>query len=504
MAEYQMAPQQGMAQPPPPPKPPRKNPYHDGMSSSAQHYDLFETIRRPYASTHSRPPDPPPRPYIGFEPPPTKQQIVNQKVKVRFEKQGNHLPRLRFLENVAKWLFYLFIFPPYFLLFRLPEIVEKYVVWAFSKLLMGLKNLYHHISQRIVNYWARQVERFKNFCVNPLKYRLKAFQTKVIRIKDAIWNFPRNLLLKLKTMKANALAKVRFHTKSFKSYLIQQWSIKVIHPLQRLVSIVKSPFQHLAEYIENQKKRYREFIKQVKKRAESFKDRVLHPLVRLKSAYAEMREALKRRQKNFEERVNRIKKEVRKFLEKIKINYLEKLLRTKSNLKRVLNYPKAFLLKVKKIFIKTWLILIDLRERVTKKIKEKGIACFMPLLRLKHRLQNRWILSLSSFIKIFLKGRERARKSLTSLTALPKLIFKFPMELHPLKSLRKNLLEKMQRPFVPFFKLAVFLYQHIQNGVENIRFTLAWGWILCLYSMEQVRILSDKAAFIISIHPIYT
>ncbi len=83
MAQFQRyqqpGPEQGAPLPPPPP-PPRKNPYYDGISTSAQHYDLFEMIRRPNATKANRPPDPPPRSI-----PVSKQKKIEQEIEKKFK-----------------------------------------------------------------------------------------------------------------------------------------------------------------------------------------------------------------------------------------------------------------------------------------------------------------------------------------------------------------------------------------------------------------------------------
>lgn len=128
-----------------PARPPRQNPYHDGVSSSAQHYDLFEMIRRPNLSRDNRPPDPPPRELK------TKQQRIEEEVEKGF-RESRSVP---FIATAIKFIFLLLIFPPYILLYRLPKLLL--IDWIVA-LATAIDNKLRAMGQAILDAY----ERFKN------------------------------------------------------------------------------------------------------------------------------------------------------------------------------------------------------------------------------------------------------------------------------------------------------------------------------------------------------
>ncbi len=110
------SPQQAQA-----PRPPRKQPYHDGISRSAQHYDLFEMIKKPYTPRDLRPPEPP----LKKKSPRQKMQTLESKLekKVEYKFAKAHAPSQRYglLATLIRALFTLFVLPFYFLFFKGPK-----------------------------------------------------------------------------------------------------------------------------------------------------------------------------------------------------------------------------------------------------------------------------------------------------------------------------------------------------------------------------------------------
>lgn len=159
MAEYQLYQSGGGQHAPPAPKQPRKNPYYDGISSSAQHYDLFEMIRRPNASRDNRPPDPPPRQLIS------KQKRLEQDIEKRF-RMGRRLHDKKsvssgssFMAGLIRILFLVLILPPYILLYRIPKFL--FVDWL-VKLTNAVDSYFVRIGKAIRQACERKKMQIKN------------------------------------------------------------------------------------------------------------------------------------------------------------------------------------------------------------------------------------------------------------------------------------------------------------------------------------------------------
>lgn len=127
-------PQQGPPMPPPP-RPPRKSPYRDGVTKSAQYYDLYEMVRRPTALSTFRPPDPPPYASDPNYRPPTKQQKIEKKIQKKFVKNNYSLPGNKFqtVGKILKIIFLVLVLPPYLLLYGLPKWVFFDIMPRFTK-----------------------------------------------------------------------------------------------------------------------------------------------------------------------------------------------------------------------------------------------------------------------------------------------------------------------------------------------------------------------------------
>lgn len=155
MAEYQKYQTGGGQQAPPAPRPPRQNPYYDGISSSAQHYDLFEMIRRPNLNRDNRPPDPPPRQLL------TKQKRLEQEIEKKF-KERRQQPEgsgSNVLAGLIRILFLALILPPYILLYRLPKFL--FVDWV-VKLTNAIDNYFVRIGKAIKQAYERRKTKIKN------------------------------------------------------------------------------------------------------------------------------------------------------------------------------------------------------------------------------------------------------------------------------------------------------------------------------------------------------
>lgn len=165
MAEYQLYQSGGgggQQHAPPAPKPPRQNPYYDGISSSAQHYDLFEMIRRPNLSRDNRPPEPPPRQLLS------KQKRLEQEIEKKFRERSQQRDRKgdasgsNVLAGLIRILFFLFVLPPYVILYRLPKFL--FVDWV-VKLTNAIDSYFAKIRKAIQQAVERKKMQIRNSIV---------------------------------------------------------------------------------------------------------------------------------------------------------------------------------------------------------------------------------------------------------------------------------------------------------------------------------------------------
>ncbi|MCE5318235.1 MAG: hypothetical protein LLG04_12855, partial [Parachlamydia sp.] len=126
-----------------------------GISSSTQHYDLFEMIRRPNLNKDNRPPDPPPRELLS------KQKKLEKEIEKKFresrkkdEGSGSNV-----LAGLIRILFLALILPPYILLYRIPKFL--FVDWV-VKLANAIDNYFARIGKAIQQAYERQKMKIRN------------------------------------------------------------------------------------------------------------------------------------------------------------------------------------------------------------------------------------------------------------------------------------------------------------------------------------------------------
>ena len=142
---------------PPPPKPPRQNPYHDGVASSAQYYDLFEMIRRPNLAKENRPPDPPAR----SPKPLSKQKQIEKEIEQKFKAKRNRPTHQgkSLSASVIRIIFLALVLPPYIILYRLPKFllvdwilfIARFVDNTLAAIGKAIQNAYKRLKMRIRN-----------------------------------------------------------------------------------------------------------------------------------------------------------------------------------------------------------------------------------------------------------------------------------------------------------------------------------------------------------------
>lgn len=144
---------QGAPQTPPPP---RVNPYKDGISQSAQHYDLFEMIRNPHPSSLNRPPDPPP-PGVLYEASLSKQFKIRRELEKKFYSSAKVLAGPA---KVVRFIFMILFLPFYLILYRLPQLIFSVII---ATLINKVKEYINRLSRRI----SRFVDRCKSIIKAP-------------------------------------------------------------------------------------------------------------------------------------------------------------------------------------------------------------------------------------------------------------------------------------------------------------------------------------------------
>src|ERR1700733_5336645 len=167
---YQTGAQQGPGGPPPPPPPKRREyPYHDGLSRSAQQYDLFEMIRQPNLHPSLRPPTAPSS--DNYQDPNAKKKKLLAYLQGVFEKNNYQLPKkqLNFLVTFVRIFFLFLILPIYFTFYRIPK-------WLFIETIPWICNEVDRYLERFVNRCQENFCRFLNLLKIPFKKMAAAWK----------------------------------------------------------------------------------------------------------------------------------------------------------------------------------------------------------------------------------------------------------------------------------------------------------------------------------------
>ncbi len=177
-------------QPPPPPKPPRKNPYHDGISQSAQQYDLYEMIRRPNAHHTMRPPDAP-----AYIDPKEKARALKIKLEQEVEEKFEHQYLRRetkglTLGKAIKAIFLLLVLPFYLILFQIPKWIFCVVI---PNLYKRLETVVLSILQKIKGKILKKIERIKDKISSIKKNLINLGREKKTKEEKAIKQQPEHL-----------------------------------------------------------------------------------------------------------------------------------------------------------------------------------------------------------------------------------------------------------------------------------------------------------------------
>jgi hypothetical protein len=508
MAEYQKAPQQMQQQGPPPmPKPPRKQPYHDGISRSAQHYDLFETVRRPYAGISNRPPEPPPRPHIGFEPALTKQQKIQKDVQARFEKANHRLPRFNFIEGMTKWLFILLILPPYFLLLRLPEVIFLYISWALSYLFTQVKQLAKRIGKIFGSYYTNGITKFNQILINPICQGVNSIKSKIVNFFKSLWNFPLNTYQKIKAYKNQLSLKIHLSLQKYRKSIKRQWTMKIVQPCQRMKNLILSPFLQIAAWYKYQVQRGQKWGKSLIKKAVVLKEAILHPWKTLKNITLRLQTPLiiwnKILRNSFVRYYHSIVKSLQTFKNVITLKISQIVQKIKRVITLVVSYPKSVLKSLQQISKNA----AEGIKKLFKLLKVMGSKAMAPWNKLE-----KWIQVLSPVKKtkslynqssIRIKGI--GKKSLSGVQSFAHPSFKsLGKLLQLLWSRSKSYLKSSKKMIQPCLKPLQKAQGYLQKLTLQVRLSLAWAIVLAHFSMGHVRLLADKAAYTISLTQFYS
>lgn len=139
---------------PPPPKRPRVEPYHDAISRSAQHYDLFEMIRNPHPSSLTRPPDPP-APGALYEASLSKQFKIRRELEKQFYSSSGVMASTA---KVVRFFFMILFLPIYMIGYRLPAwLLGEYL----PKIIKIGSDLAVLMGKRIANVMVRAGQAIK-------------------------------------------------------------------------------------------------------------------------------------------------------------------------------------------------------------------------------------------------------------------------------------------------------------------------------------------------------
>lgn len=149
---YSSSGQQQNAPPPPPPKPPWKQPYRDGHSRAAQHYDLFEMIRHPNLAKENRPPDPLPQKKYA-----TKQQQIEGELEKKFKRSAP----TGVLVALIKAFIFAVCFPFYVLFIALPRWIYTTIAYYLALMKAYIKRKIEAVQQFFIRRYHNVVDPFK-------------------------------------------------------------------------------------------------------------------------------------------------------------------------------------------------------------------------------------------------------------------------------------------------------------------------------------------------------
>ena len=514
--------------PPPPPKRPRKNPYRDGLSKASQHYDLFEMIRHPHLAKDARPPNPPPGPLYPWEKPPTKQQLINKKIEAKFKKNQNRLPRksLRFVTGFIKFLFLVFVFPPYMILYGFPR-------WVFTRFLpaignkisnsvraviQGIKNffarIYHKVTDPFSKLWKQIRAKEKNLpqetddedlsffsfiahgvifiylsLVRPTGRAFKwSYQTGK-KILFSIYNFPsmlKGFLQNKLTKIADQLKRMGGIPKRLLQTLRQSWQRRIATPLK----------EWLKQKISFCKRKAQSALSLLKSRLysiyETIKNKALFPFRWAKRGFQKVTAACTRSSKKAFlvlkqwttaklERLKQIKEALKRGLKNIftlpSFSFFRSIQRRLVQVKNaLLNYKNRLSAAIKFIFSKE--TYTELKKKFAKSLLLRLLKSIESLRRgcgaLKRHIT-------APFIKLLDRINQRVKKILSPIKELFKLACKpFIVLYQKLAATIKQKWQSVKRFFLPVGKAIRYL-------VLQVRIMTAWFKVLMSYGMQTVR-----------------
>ncbi len=146
------------------PKRRRNNPYRDGASKCAQQFDVFEMIRNPHAV--KRPPAEP----LTHQAKGSTQRKIEQEIQKKFEENSPRLiwNRFRFLAILVKYVFLAFALPFYLVFYQIPKVV--FFKWI----------------PFVVKAVAKRVSFYKIKCMVAINSTLNTIKAPFIKIANTI------------------------------------------------------------------------------------------------------------------------------------------------------------------------------------------------------------------------------------------------------------------------------------------------------------------------------
>lgn len=523
MAEYQLYQQPGQGQQggPPPPKPPRQNPYHDGIQSSAQYYDLFEMIRRPNLSKDNRPPDPPARPAKTL----TKQKRIEQEVEQKFRSRQSRKknPNGSLLASFIRLLFLLFILPPYIILYRLPKLllidsvlyVARKVDNALAAVGKAIQDAYERFKARIrnafISFWNLIKATFHKKMASqenddePLSflaflavglvalYRITIYPT--IKISKKIWNLSKRTIAAIREIPLLIHRSIQDTIKRVRS--LQE---RVIHTIKNRLFLFKEALLNrttrpVSRWIDAKVEAlialYRRLQEKVKIMVKALLFTLRHPIQASKLALNAMKNQRNRLSnaitiwfKGKKEAVYRMWIRVKTWLE-VKI---------KSPLQIEWNRFKAILNRWMAPFKSYYHKIAEAIHSYAKRVNEK-LAAFIS-----KRLEapKRWLKSIETLLSTYYK-RIMAHsiafcvKLKESLYRRLEPIFNFTRAfLEPFLWAGREMWKEMLPLFTPFKRFYKYTKIRIEAFAYRVRYLIAWISVLTRYGMELVRGNTEK------------